>query len=414
MKYKGTSKGIAEIGKELGCGFLVEGSVRKAGDRIRVTVKVVDANNDEHLWSSTYDNKVSDIFEIQDEISRQVSGSLPNYVLPKNHQRKLDTTNVTAYTYYLKAMRLFNERTDISLKQSLEFFTKATQLDPNFARAYIGMANCYPELGVRSIISYDEGIAGMRTAILRALEIDEDLAEAHCVMSYFAWGEDDYAKAEREARRAIELNPSLADAHFSLGRVLLSTGYPQSALKLIETAHSLDPLSPHYIRYLGLLMTWMKRDSEALELWKQNMKISPFEMHVSLAEYYLGNNEIEKADKEVAVLEALSPSDFNTLALRGYIFASMGDKDSMQKIIKKLDELFKGGATLDRTIGYMGYFFGDIDGFFTRMFRAVDDHVIDSPRMRYAPKFERARKDPRFRELLLKNGLDPDMKEPLY
>ncbi len=414
MKYKGSGKGITEIGKELGCGVLVEGSVRKSGDRIRVSVQVVDANSDEHLWSSTYDNNMGDIFAIQDEISRKVSGSLPDFVLPaKSPGTVADTTNITAYTYYLKAQRLFSERTDTSLKQALEYFTKAVQLDPNFARAYVGMGSCYPELGIRSILSYDEGVDAMKTAVLRALEINDNLAEAHSLMSYFAWGVDDFETAEREGRRAIELNPNFPEAHQSLGRVLLTKGYPQSGLKEFGIAHLLDPLSAHYIRYYGLFMSYMGKEEEALELWNKSIKLAPFEIHLALADYYLGKRELAKADEQVRVLERFSPSEFNSLVMRGYIYAASGDKESVQGIIKKLDDSFRGGATLERTIGYLSYYFGDIDGFFRSMFRAVDQHVFDSPRIRYCPAFEKARKDRRYPELLKRNGLDAELKEPI-
>jgi adenylate cyclase len=415
MRYKGSGKSIAEIGRELGCGILVEGSIRKGSDKIRVSVQVIDANNEEHLWSSVYDNNLDDIFAIQDEIANKVSRSLPGYVLPKSVPLDtMGTRNLEAYTCYLKGKQLYNERTDDSLRQALELFKKAAELDPNFARAYVGMGNCYPEFGVRSLISSTEGLAAMKTAVLRALQINEDLAEAHSLMSVVAWSEDDYSTAEKEARKALELNSNLADANFSLGRVLLSTGYPKSALKMFQTAHSLDPLFAYYTRFLGLVLSFMGRDSEALDLWNQNMKVSPFEMHLARAEYYLAKKQLDEAEKEISELEMISPSDFNSISFRGYILAARGNKEATQEVIRKLDSSFKDGATLDRTIGYLGYFFGDMNGFFYYMFRAVDQHVIDSIRLRYSPIFDKARKDPRYRDLLDKNGLDPDLKESLF
>ncbi len=151
MKYKGKNEALTHIGKELGCGVLVEGSVRKACNRIRVTVQVIDPNNEEHLWSSS----LGDIFAVQDEIARKVSESLPNYVLTEKLELGTappDTKNVEAYTCYLKAMKVYKESTKDSLNRALELFTKATQLDPNFARAHIGLGNCYPELGAKSMM----------------------------------------------------------------------------------------------------------------------------------------------------------------------------------------------------------------------------------------------------------------------
>ncbi len=252
----------------------------------------------------------------------------------------------------------------------------------------------------------------MKAAALRALQINDKLAEAHTLMSNLAWAEDDFQTEEREARIAIRLNPNLAEAHYILGRFLMTTGYPQSFLKSLETAHNLDPLSSHYARYLGLILAFAGRDQEALDLLNKYVTAAPFEMHLAKAEYYLGKKEFDQADTEIKELEVLSPSDFHTLSFRGFFFAMKKDKDRIQKIIRQLDHDFSGGATLDRTIGYFAYMFGDMGGLFGAMSRAVEGHVFDPFRMRYSPIFESARRDPRYRELMKKHGIDPDLKEP--
>jgi adenylate cyclase len=415
MKYKGMEKSVSEIGKELEAGVLVEGSVRKAGNRIRVTVQVINANNEEHLWASNYDNTLDDIFAVQEEIASKVSESLPNYVLDaKPHiQTSQEPKSVPAYTYYLKGLQLFNEGTDDSIRKALEFFTNATKLDPSFARAYVEIGNCYAQLGMRSYISQPEGAEGMKKSAERAMQIDPNLAEAHSLLSFYAWAMDDFELEEKEARKALELNSNLADAQFNLARLRMTLGYPRSALKILETAYSLDPLSGQILRYYSLMLSWMQRESEAQDLWRRNLKSTPFEVHTALAEYMLGKRDLVRAEEEIHILEALSPVDFNTISFRAYLQAMKGDSTGMQNSTEILRRTFKGGATYERTLGYLKYLTGDMDGFFEAMFRAVNEHVLDPFRIRYSPMFDKARQDPRMRELLEKNGIGADLKEPL-
>jgi adenylate cyclase len=416
MKYKGNErKSISEIGEELGAGILIEGSVRKAGNRIRVAVQVINANNQEHLWSSNYDGNLDDIFAVQEEIATKVSDSSPAYVFhsrPPIHVPQ-DTKNVTAYTYYLRGIQLLNEGKDDSLREALELFNQATKLDPSFARAYVGIGNCYAQLGIRSYISFEESVAGEKSSAAKALEIDPNLAEAHSLLSFNAWGEDDFEKAEKEARKAVELNPNLAEAQFSLARLEMTLGYPKSSLKLMEVAHTLDPLSGEIIRFLGLMLAWMGRDSEAIDLWDRSVKIAPFETHLALAEYALSKQDLRNFEEEIRILENLAPSDFRTISFRAYLQALQKDAQGLEKTTEKLTKLFKGGATFDRHIGYLHYMEGDMDAFFEAMFRAVETHVLDPFRMRYSSLFEKARRDPRYRRVFEKTGLDPDLKEPM-
>ena len=415
IKYKGKEKSITEIGRELRAGVVIEGSVRKAGNRIRVNIQVINANDEEQLWSASFNNNIDDIFAVQGEIAAKVSDSLPAYVLQTKPSIQIspDTKNVTAYTYYLRATQLLNEGGDESLNEALELYTQATRLDPSFARAYVGIGNCYAELGVRSNVSFEESVAGAKSSAIKALEIDPTLAEVHSLLSFTAWSEDDFVKAEKEAKIALELNPNLAEVHSMLGTLLVTTGYPNSALKQFETAYTLDPLSGEGIRYLGLLLAWKGRESEALDLLNRNIKIAPFEVHLALVEYEMSKQDYGKAEEEVRALEKLAPSDFRTICMRGFLQAMSGDRQGVEKTIERLGT-FKRGATYDRNIGYIKYMSGDMDGFFEAMFRAVEAHVLDPFRMRYSPRFEKARQDPRYRKVLEKNGLDPDLKEPLH
>ena len=303
------------------------------------------------------------------------------------------------------------ERTDTSIRQAFELFTNATKLDSSYARAYVGLGQCYAELGVRSYVSKDEASLGMRSNAQRALEIDQNLAEGHSLLSHAAWGVDDFLTAELEARKAIELNPNLSIAYQNLANLMLTLGYPKKAIELMEIGLLLDPLSPWLIRSLGQMLYYTGREEEALDLWRLNLKVAPFDVHLGLATYYFGKADYQNAEGEVRAMELLSSGDYNTSFMRGYLTALEGNVEGAKKIVDTLEHDFKGGATLERNIGYIKYFLGDMDGFFEAMFHCVETRVIDPLTLRYAPLFEKARKDPRYSEVIKKVGLDPDLKE---
>ena len=412
MNYKKKEKRISEIGRELGVGYIVEGSVRKAGNKIRVTAQLIDVGSEEHLWASSYDKNMDDIFVVQSDVASKIAETLPgSLMLAKFPYSAGDTDNVTAYSYFLKGRQLMNEGTDESIRHALELFTKATKLAPSFARAYVAIGRCYAELGIRSYISYDESVTGMKSAAKKALEIDEMLAEGHVLLALVAWAEDDYGKDEAEAKRAIELNPNLAEAYQMLATIRASKGYPKESTELLERAFLLDPLSSEIIRDLGFQYFYNGRDQDALNLWNGNRKFAPLVISKSMARYYLAKNYIDRAEEQVELLERSAPADSSTILLRGCLLAMKGDKKGAEKAIERLQQDFQRGTTTDRNIGYVMYCLGDMDAFFAAMFRAAENHVLDPTQLRYSPLFNKARQDPRYRELMIRNGLDPNSKE---
>lgn len=413
MNYKKKEKRISEIGKELGVGSVVEGSIRKAGAKIRVTAQLIDVNTEEHLWASSYDKNLDDIFAVQTDVATKIAGALSGSLAATRPftPRSGETDNITAYSFYLKGKQLLNEGTDESIREALELFKRATNLTPSFARAYSAIGNCYAELGIRSYISYDESVSGIRLAARKALEIDEGLAEGHVLLALVAYAEDDFSRDEPEAKRAIELNPNLADAYLMLATIRGSKGYPKESLELLEKAHLLDPLSSEIVRDLGFQYFYAGREGDALELWNEYRKHAPVSVTKSMARYYLAKHDVEKAEEQVRSLETMVPADTSTILSRACLLALKGDTKGAEKSIERLRREFPGSETLERSIGYVRYCLGDFDGFFAAMFRAVENHVFDPVQLRYSPLFEDARQDPRYREVLIKTGLDPEVKE---
>ncbi|HYB03774.1 MAG TPA: hypothetical protein VED17_04885, partial [Nitrososphaerales archaeon] len=409
MRYKNQDKGVSEIGRELGVAYVVEGSVRKATNKIRVTAQLIDTKSEEHMWTSNYDEKLDDIFAVQSDIATKISQALPGSLASPITSHG-ETTNVTAYSYYLKGKQLLNERSDESLRQALDLLNSATQLDPAFARAYVEAGNCYAFLGMRGYVSYEEAVAGMKATGQKAIEIDENLAEGHGLLSFIAWVEDDHEMDRKEAIRAIELNPNLAEAHLRLAYVKATNGHLEEAIEDMERAELLDPLSSEIIFNLGMGYFWTGREREALDLWNRNRRFLPYIVAKAMVEYYLEKKDFERAEEELKLMAQIAgEKDFDNMVLRASLLALRGDREAAEEAIRTLQQSFKNATAItDRVVGFIRYYLGDTDAFFAAMFRAVDTHVLDPFRLRYSLLLEEARKDPRYREVLVKNRIDPD------
>jgi adenylate cyclase len=208
MGYKGTTKKLGEIGRELDVGSILEGSFRKAGNRIRVTAQLIDVAGDKHLWAQNYDKTLDDIFAVQSEIAEKVAGEL-KIRLVESEKRTLEkkpTENTEAYTFFLRGRELYREETETSLRQAISLFEKAIELDPKFARAYVGLAECHQWLANYGHEPYDISLSIVKTSLERAIGLDPNLPEAHASLSEMFFNIDDLPDSEAEARKALELN----------------------------------------------------------------------------------------------------------------------------------------------------------------------------------------------------------------
>ncbi len=412
MFYKKKEMKAAEIGRELEVGTLIEGSVRKAGNRIRVTVQAIDASTEEHLWSSRYDEDIGDIFAVQSDIALKITEAMPaSLKLQAPSPPEPSHSTPAAYSYFLQARGLLSQRTERSLRQALEMFKEATRLDPRFARAYASLGICYLELGFKGVVTQEECIGGAMEAAAKALSLDQDLADAHVLESLIAWAVDDHVKDEIEAKKAVELNPNSAEAYLVLATIKASNGYPKGAISLAETAYQLDPLSPRVIRLLGMMCLFRGREGEALGLWERNSRFAPLDALLGFASYYLNRREYKEAEEALLQLEKDYPEEMSTISLRGCLQALRGDAPGAKETIKKLKETFGMGDPALRPVANIMYLLGDVDGYFSTMLQVAEAHSIDPIELRYSPLYQRARGDRRYPELLIKSGLQPDLKE---
>ena len=401
MGYKGTTKKVREIGRELEVGSVLEGSVRKAGSKVRITAQLIDAATEGHLWAQNYDRQLEDVFAIQSEIAEKVAGELRIRLVDseKRTLEKKPTENIEAYTCFLQGRELLREETKASVRQAIGLFEKAIQLDPSFARAYVGVAECHQSLANSGYEPRDVSLPIAKTSLERAINLDPDLAEAHRSLSEMFYNMDHLLSSEAEARRALELNPSLPDCYSMLGELAADKGEPEEMLRQTETAYRLDPIRPRFIWLLGTAYLYTGREQEALELWKKTGQLAPAYTYRGMTEYYLAKGNLEKAREFYAKFEKLEPTSPRATSLGGIIAALEGDREKALLAVKKIEDA-KTGPIGFNYIGYIHHALGDLDSYFEYMNKALEAHTLIPSTMMYSPLLAKARADPRYLELV--------------
>jgi TolB-like protein len=403
MGYKGTTKKVREIGSELGVGSLLEGSVRKAGNRVRITAQLIDTATEGHLWAQNYDRQLEDVFAIQSEIAEKVAGEL-RIRLVEDERRvigKKATENAEAYTLYLRGRQLVGERTEPTFRQALGVFEQAISLDPSFAKAYAELAYCYSMLANDGYEPDERVVPKAELAVRKAVQLDPELAEAHATLASLNFALDDIRGAEAEVRRAIGLNPSLPDAYWILSSVAFLKGDTEEGIKASEACYRLDPLMPLYVSRLGMFYFYLGMESEALSHWEKTARLAPAGTYRAMSEYYLYKGDIERAKQYHSMAEKLEPSNRWVTWMRGFIAASSGERDVALEAIKEIESRWFGVVNLNE-IGFIYYALGDLDSYFEYINRAMDQHVLQYSWVMYCPLFAKARDDPRYRLLLEK------------
>jgi serine/threonine protein kinase/tetratricopeptide (TPR) repeat protein len=276
--FKGKHEDMREIGRKLSVSTLLEGSIRKAGGRVRITAQLINVGDGYHIWSERFDRDLEDVFAIQDEISLAIVEKLKVKLLLDEKEKMLKryTSNLEAYDLYLKGRYHWNRRTRKSLKKAVAHFEQVIQKDPEYALAYAGLADCYSMLEQIGAIPTKEAFSKAKAFARKALEIDETSSEAHTSLAHVLRSYDrDWGGMEREFRRAIELNPDYATAHQWFARALLSLGRTSEAVQEIQRALELDPLSLIIINNAGWIYLHAGQEEKALEYAEKILDIDP-------------------------------------------------------------------------------------------------------------------------------------------
>jgi len=403
MQYKGRSKPIPEIGGELNAGTILEGSVRKAGNRVRVSIQMIDATEDKHLWAENYDREIQDIFFVQSDIASRVADALKVELLAGERKGigKVLTNSIEAHNLYLKGVYHFNRGSPSDIERAIEYFELACEQDPGFALAYAKVAYGYVVLAGESISSL-EAFPKAKEFLARALSLDDRLAEAHNVQALIANQYDwDWATTERSFKEAVSLSPSLAEGHVFYAWFLAAMGRFDEAISEATRAHELDPVSPFTDHICGIIYWMAGKNDRARELFTRILEIYPNFARAHLLLALLNAMEskteeaIKEADKTISISDEALFREF-----QAQVYALVGLKEKAREILNGLlSKKFKGYAS-PMQIGLTYYILGEKDSGYQLMQEAHEARDASLPMMNKWPTSNVAREDPRFIELL--------------
>ncbi len=403
MKYKGSAKPISEIGRELGVGNILEGSVRKAGDTVRITVKLVDTSSEESRWSQQYDRRIDDIFAIQSDIARKVADALRMQVARGEAGAK-PTASADAYVDYLRGRQAWNKRTEDGLRQAIGFFDSALKADQGYAKAYSGLADSHATLALLELVAPNEAYPKAKEASGRALSLDPGLAEAHTSLGLIRFQYDwDWKGAEEEFREAIRINPSYAPAHHFFADLLKAMGRFEEALSEIAKAQELDPLNLAINTGVGHVLYLSRQYDRAIDQYRKAVDLDPSFMltHIWFGRPYLEKEMYPEAISELETAVRLSGRGTLALAMLGHGLASAGRKEEAIRILEELTERSKTRYVPSYWVAVIYNGFRDREQVLKWLRRAFDERSSWLVWCNVEPRFDWIRGDQEFSSLMM-------------
>jgi tetratricopeptide (TPR) repeat protein len=396
---------LRDIAKQLGVMNILEGSVQKANDQVRVNVQLINALNDAHLWAEIYDRKLTDIFATESDIAKTIAETLQAKLTgsEKTAMSKKPTANPEAYELYLKGRFFWNKRTGADLLKAIEYFNQAIAKDPNYALAYSGVADSYLLLSAYGAAAPKDSVPQAKAAVKKALELDDTLAEAHASSGRILSGYDfDSQRGIAEFERALQLNPNYATAHHWLAAgPLLALGRFDESFAEAKRSIELDPLSMINNADFGQGYCFARHYDEAITQLRKTIEIEP---RFYLAHYYLGQalqlkGQISEAIVEYRKAVELDDDPF-ALALLGQAYARAGQRDEANKILAQLNQEAKSRYVSAYGVGLVYLGMGDKNHAMDELERAYHENDGgDVYNIRVDPLLDDLRGDPRFEAL---------------
>ncbi len=404
--FKSAPDNLPQIAKQLGVMNILEGSVQKANDQVRVNVQLINALTDAHLWAETFDRKLTDIFAVESEIAKTIADTLQAKLTgsEKTAMSKKPTANPEAYELYLKGRFFWNKRTSADLRKAVDYFNQAIAKDSNYALAYAGLADAfamYPDYGVEAPA---DAYPRAKSAAMKVLELDNTLGQPHAALGLvYANFEHDFAKSIGEFERAAQLDPNYATAHQWINTGLEPTG--QFDRSIAETKHAieLDPLSLIINADLAYSYFNARRFDDALAQSQKTLEIDP-SFHV--ARGYLGlalqfKGQLAEAIPEFRTAAASNDEPFSQ-ALLGQALARAGMRDEAQRILSRLEERARDHFVTGWSLAVIRLALGDKEGALAALDLALQQHAPEIVLIKYDPLFDDLRGDPHFEALVQK------------
>jgi serine/threonine protein kinase/tetratricopeptide (TPR) repeat protein len=409
--YKGKDTDAKTVGQTLGVRAVLKGRVMQRGDDLEISAELVDARDDSHIWGQQYSRKASDIFALQGDLAKEMTSMLRMRLTGEDEKRmmKTYTANPQAYQDYLKGRYWWNKATKAELNKGVAYFQQAIAIDPGYALAYVGLANCYNDLGAFGYVAPKDAYPRAREAVEKALAIDDTLAEAHTALAFIKSDYDwDWQGGEAEFNRAIALNPNDANVrhlHAALGYMI--RGKVEQGIAEDKRALELDPLSLVINWSLGMGYFQARRYDQAIE---QERKTLDLDRSFILAHDTIGDAYIQKSMFKEGIAEfekslAAIPGDPITLSLVGRAYALQGRKADAEKVLDQIDELSKREYVPPFVRAVIYAALGEKDKAFAWLDKSVDEHF--ATHIKTSPGFDPLRQDPRFTDVLRRMNLQP-------
>jgi len=405
FQFKGKEFDLRQIGQQLNVRSVLEGSIRKAGKRVRISVQLTNISDGFLLWSEQFEREIKDIFQIQDEISQAIVKTLRIKLIGQQEKTlyKNYTDNVEAYSDYLKGRYHWNKRTADALKKGIEHFNQAIEKDPQYAPAFAGLADTYIILGLYGTLVPKFVMPKAKAAAVKALEIDRDLAEAHaslgCIQSVYDW---DWKGAEEQFQKAIELNPNYAIAHHWYAiNYLTPHGRFDEAIKEIEIALDLDPISLVINTTVGLVHYYAGQYDDATSIFLKTLEVEP---NFAMAHFFLGQTYTRKQMFEAALTEfeaanKLFGGSTNMQATYGMASALAGEKDKALEILNRLNDELKEKYVSAYDLAMIHAGLGDNNEALHWLQQALAEHSYLLIYLNVDPVLENLRNDKRFKKI---------------
>jgi len=411
-RYADLEQDAAAAGRELGVESVLDGNIQRSGERIRITARLVRVDDGKTLWVETFDEKFTDIFAVQDSISQRIVSALALQLSgdERSDLEKKYTANADAYQLYLKGRFFWNKLTPDELQKSIDFYSQAIEIDPNYALAYAGLADSYNLLGSYGFWPLKESHPKARAAAEKALELDGTLAEAHAslatIIADYYW---DWAAAERHFKRSIELNPNYPVARSWYSQHLSRVGRLDEAVEEARRAQTLDPLSSSAESHVGLALYRARRFDEAAAVLQKALDFNPkaIDAHIFLGFVYVQQGKGEKAISEFQTVVELSERNPSMLALLAYGSASAGKRDQAQAILKEFNSPSKKRPVSQIETAMIYIALGERDQAFEWLEKAYVERAWQLGFLKVEPIFDPIRGDPRFTDLMRRVNLMP-------
>jgi TolB-like protein/Tfp pilus assembly protein PilF len=402
MQFKGTDKPLSEISQALDVDAVVEGSVLREGDRVRISVQLVQAAPERHLWAESYERDLRGILVLQSEIAGAIARDIRITLTPEEETRLAAArpVNPEVYEAYLKGRYHWNKRSREGLMKGLEHFQQAIDIDPTYALAYAGVADSWTVIGNNAYLPAEESFPKAKAAALKALAIDDGLAEAHTSLGAVLWGyEWDWTGAEREFRRAFQLNPGYATAHHWYALLLSVLGRYDEAIAEVKRARELDPLSLRINANVGTVLVQARRYDEAVAELQKALEL---ESNRSAPHAALGKAYLQKEMYEEAIAEFRMASDAASFPNKHLVHAyAVADKrDEARKMLKQMLVASKKEFVSPVWIARIYVGLGEHDTAFEWLEKAAQSRDGHYFQIKVDPRFDPLRSDPRFHSLL--------------